>query len=74
MKVAERTTMREARGQRGHRRGSNMSKDYKAPEFEEFGTVADLTQVGQTNPGDDVLPGNAQGMDGGSVSPPGLSR
>jgi len=45
-----------------------MSKDYTAPEFEEFGTVADLTQVGQTNPGDDGLPGQAQGMDGGSVS------
>ena len=51
-----------------------MSKDYTAPELEEFGTVADLTQVGQTNPGDDTLTGNAQGQDSGSVNAPGLSR
>ena len=48
-----------------------MSKDYTAPEFEEFGTVADLTQVGQTNPGGDTQPGN--GQDNGSVFPRGLS-
>jgi hypothetical protein len=48
-------------------------RDYTSPELEEFGTVADLTQVGQTNPGDDTLPGGAKGKDGGSVNPDGLS-
>ena len=47
-------------------------REYKTPEIEEFGTVADLTQVGQTVPGDDVLPGNARGRDEGSINPPGL--
>lgn len=46
---------------------------YAPPALEEFGSVADLTRVGITNPGDDVLPGGAQGRDGGSVSPGGLS-
>ncbi len=53
--------------------GSDMDKrEYKAPELEEYGTVADLTQVGQTQPGDDTLPGDAKGKDGGSVNPGGL--
>ena len=43
-------------------------REYRAPRLEEFGTVADLTQVGQTNPGDDTLPGNARGKDGGSIT------
>jgi hypothetical protein len=43
-----------------------MDKQYSAPEFEEFGTVADLTQVGNTNPSTD--------MRGGSVFPPGLDK
>ena len=45
-------------------------REYRAPELEEYGTVADLTQVGQTNPGDDTLPGGAKGKDGGSINPP----
>lgn len=48
-------------------------RSYQAPQVEEYGTVADLTQVGQTNPGDDTLPGQAQGKDGGSIYPPGLN-
>ena len=47
-------------------------REYTPPELEEFGTVTDLTQVGQSNPGDDTLPGKAQGQDGGSVNPRGL--
>jgi hypothetical protein len=42
-----------------------MDREYTAPELEEFGTVADLTQVGLTNPGTDSMYG--------SVNPPGLS-
>ena len=42
--------------------------EYRAPELEEYGTVADLTQVGQTQPGDDTLPGDAKGKDGGSIT------
>ena len=45
-------------------------RNYQRPELEEFGTVADMTQVGQTNPGDDVLPGGSKGKDGGSILPP----
>jgi hypothetical protein len=37
-------------------------KPYRAPELEKFGTVSELTQVGQTNPGGDVR--------SGSVDPP----
>ena len=44
-------------------------QEYSAPQLEELGTVADLTQVGQTNSGDDSMPG--QGMDNGSVHPGG---
>jgi hypothetical protein len=49
-------------------------REYATPELEDFGSVVDLTQVGQTNPGSDVLPGNSRGKDGGSINPPGLSR
>ncbi|AXY40768.1 hypothetical protein [Halomonas sp. JS92-SW72] len=49
-------------------------RPYRAPELRQWGTVADITLVGQTNPGGDVLPGQAQGRDGGSINPPGLSR
>ncbi len=35
-----------------------MDKSYSAPEFEEFGTVADLTETGLTNPGDDAKIGS----------------
>ena len=43
-----------------------MSEEYKTPELEDFGTVTDLTQVGQTNPGGDTRQG--------SVLPPGHDR
>lgn len=33
-------------------------KDYTAPELVTWGTVADLTQTGQTNPGDDGKTGS----------------
>lgn len=49
-------------------------RPYRAPELRQWGTVADITLVGQTNPGGDLLPGQAEGRDGGSISPPGLSR
>jgi hypothetical protein len=45
---------------------------YTSPELEDFGSVAELTGVGQTNPGSDSLPG-ASGRDQGSVHPPGMS-
>jgi hypothetical protein len=48
-------------------------RTYQPPELEEFGSVSELTQVGQTNPGDDVLPGGARGRDSGSINPDGLS-
>ncbi len=35
-----------------------MDKSYSAPEFEEFGTVADLTETGLTNPGGDAKGGS----------------
>jgi hypothetical protein len=35
-----------------------MEKDYTAPELEEFGTVADLTETGLTRPGDDAKDGS----------------
>lgn len=47
--------------------------EYSTPRLKRWGTVADITLVGQTNPGDDVLPGGARGRDGGSINPPGLS-
>ena len=49
-------------------------REYSSPELEEFGSVADLTQVGQTKPGDDSLPGQAYGQDGGSINPDGLEE
>jgi hypothetical protein len=33
-------------------------KDYTTPEVEDFGTVADLTQTGLTNPGADAKAGS----------------
>jgi hypothetical protein len=36
-----------------------MDKSYSAPEFEEFGTVADLTETGKTYPGADAKGGSA---------------
>lgn len=43
-------------------------REYVSPEFEEYGTVTDVTLVGQTIPGDDVLPGTSRGRDGGSIT------
>jgi hypothetical protein len=45
-------------------------RDYEAPQLEEYGTVADLTQVGLTTPGGDVEPGTQEPAYG-SVYPPG---
>lgn len=47
-------------------------REYSTPQLTLWGAVADITQVGQTRPGGDVLPGNAQGRDGGSIMAPGL--
>lgn len=49
-------------------------REYRAPQLSQWGAVADITQVGQTRPGGDVLPGNSEGRDGGSIMPPGLDR
>jgi hypothetical protein len=48
-------------------------KVYQTPVLEDLGTAKDLTKVGQTQPGDDTLPGQARGKDGGSINPGGLS-
>jgi hypothetical protein len=48
-----------------------MKRAYVAPQLEEYGTVADLTQVGLTNPGPDTFPGDEPGRDGGSICPDG---
>lgn len=47
-------------------------KTYDSPKLIRWGTVADLTKVGQTNPGADMLPGQARGRESGSIFPPGL--
>lgn len=49
-------------------------REYTSPRLEEFGSVADLTQVGPRSAGGDILPGQSNGNDGGSVMPPGLQR
>ena len=46
--------------------------EYTAPVLTTWGTVADLTRVGQTNPGNDMLPGQARGQQFGSVNADGL--
>lgn len=46
--------------------------EYTAPVLTTWGTVADLTRVGQTNPGNDMLPGQARGLQFGSVNADGL--
>ena len=51
---------------------SDARSAYSPPRLTRWGSVADLTLVGQTNPGSDTLIGRAQGRDGGSVIPPGL--
>lgn len=50
--------------QHGLTKGIPMDKNYAAPEFEEYGTVTDLTETGQTNPGGDAK--------NGSVGSPGV--
>lgn len=52
---------------------TSARRPYRAPKLRRWGTVADITLVGQTRPGGDVLPGGAQGREGGSINPPGLS-
>lgn len=52
--------------------GEDARKPYAPPELEDFGTVAELTGVGLTNPGSDTLPGAARGKDSGSIHPDGL--
>lgn len=54
--------------------GSSVRQEYSAPQLKRWGTVADITLVGQTRPGGDVLPGQAEGREGGSINPPGLDR
>ena len=50
------------------------SHRYETPTLEVFGTFRELTQVGQSSPGGDALPGQSHGQDGGSVYPRGLNR
>jgi hypothetical protein len=47
---------------------NGCKRPYRTPRIEEW-TVAGLTQVGHTNPGDDTWPGNAD-KSGGSKCPP----
>lgn len=51
-----------------------MTKDYSAPEFEEFGTVADLTETGNSQGGmfDSSVVGNSNDMKNGSVASSGV--
>ncbi|MCE9683109.1 hypothetical protein [Halomonas alkalisoli] len=49
-------------------------REYSTPQLTLWGAVADITQVGQTRPGGDVLPAGAQGREDGSIHPPGLDR
>ena len=42
---------------------NTTKKPYRAPTLQAWGSVVALTQVGQTNPGNDCF--------GGSVNPPG---
>ena len=53
---------------------TSNKKRYQVPQLKEWGTVAKLTQVGQTTAGNDVLPSSAQGQDEGSKYPRGLDR
>jgi hypothetical protein len=46
--------------------GSKQKREYTRPVVEEFGTVADLTQLGFTNPGDDCLVTGQGRIEGGS--------
>jgi len=49
-----------------HHRWEDMmhKKDYHKPEIKAWGTVADLTATGMTNPGNDAKGGSAASMGG----------
>lgn len=49
-------------------------REYTTPVLTDYGTVSDVTLVGQTTSGGDMLPGGAEGKDGGSILAPGLGR
>lgn len=55
-----------------NKEGKAMAKPYNPPHLEKLGTFEELTRVGQTNPGEDTLPGGARGRDDGSIEPGGL--
>lgn len=42
--------------------GTMQKKEYHKPEIKSWGTVADLTATGQTNPGNDAKGGSAASM------------
>ena len=46
----------------------NGRKTYSAPQVKRWGTVADLTHVGLTNPGFDVFPGEKNPNEYGSIT------
>lgn len=48
--------------------------EYIAPVLTDYGTVSQVTLVGQTRPGSDVLPGDSRGKEGGSIHPGGLNK
>lgn len=47
---------------------SDARSAYSAPRLTRWGSVADLTLVGQTNPGSDALPGQSRGRENGSIT------
>ncbi|MGB5676019.1 MAG: hypothetical protein WBO43_15920, partial [Gemmatimonadota bacterium] len=47
-----------------HRWEDAMKKEYRKPEIKAWGTVADLTATGMTNPGNDAKAGSAASMGG----------
>lgn len=53
---------------------SSTKKRYQSPALKEWGTIAGLTQVGQTTSANDTLPSAAQGQEDGSKYPRGLNR
>ncbi len=46
----------------------SVRKPYTSPRLRRWGSIAELTQVGQTNPGSDLLPGQARGRESGSIT------
>ena len=47
---------------------ANIRKSYSAPQIKRWGTVADLTHIGLTNPGNDTWPGKAPHEPGSNTS------